>query len=425
MTGAPCTGAPHQRRLSWACARISCLTTYVGGAIVRNPTSIKLNDAQRHVALVAVAVIPGSLIILLRVPLQGALGPTAPFLFAWIGIMFAAYVGGFWPALTVAAVGLGVGYWVLREAGGPSLGPIGALLFLGFSLTVAAAGGARQRYRRQVRAHAAHIADLQAQMMQIARLNAAGEFAGALAHELNQPLTAATNYLSAAEQFVGSEGSHTARTAELVRKASDQIARAGAVIGRARASVMRGELAPARESLADLVAEALEIATSGRAPAGLVIRCGFGPPDVVLADRVQVQQVVLNLVRNAIEAMAEQPRRELSIETRPGEPGLVHVLVSDTGPGIADDIAPRLFEPFVSSKPGGMGVGLSLCRGIIEDHGGRLWAERNPKGGATFAFSLKRADDDETQATGERHGPPTLPALGRPRAVDPPPRAAH
>jgi len=105
-------------------------------------------------------------------------------------------------------------------------------------------------------------------------------------------------------------------------------------------------------------------------------------------DKLQIQQVVVNLVRNAIEAMEGSKRRELTISVARTEDGAVGISVIDTGPGIAPDIADRLFQPFVTTKAQGMGVGLSICRSIVEAHGGRLWAEANPEGGSIFRFTL-------------------------------------
>jgi two-component system sensor kinase FixL len=109
---------------------------------------------------------------------------------------------------------------------------------------------------------------------------------------------------------------------------------------------------------------------------------------MVMADRVQIQQVLINLMRNAMEAMRDSERKELTVRTRPTEGGRMQVEVEDTGPGISEEIAPQLFQPFVTSKAHGMGIGLSISRRIIESHGGELTVSRNAFGGATFAFSL-------------------------------------
>jgi two-component system sensor kinase FixL len=264
------------------------------------------------------------------------------------------------------------------------------MIFSAFGLIFAGAGEARIRGVIRARQSARRIAELQERMSNVARLNAVGEMAGSLAHELNQPLTAIANYVNAAQQMLAKAQDPPPRVAELLQKVGDQAARAGQIVARVRASVDRGGANPVEESLGSLIQEAVEVATAGRARAAVAIRYELDPSaDQVLADRIQVQQVVLNLVRNAFEAMEASPRRELAIGTRPAKE-LVEAYVADTGPGLAPEIAAHLFEPFVTGKPEGMGVGLSIARNIIEAHGGQIWAERNAEGGATFRFSLPR-----------------------------------
>ena len=114
--------------------------------------------------------------------------------------------------------------------------------------------------------------------------------------------------------------------------------------------------------------------------------------DLVLADRVQIQQVLVNLVRNAIDAMSEATPAELTVRTKAQEGGFTEVAVSDTGSGIGEEVLQRLFEPFMTTKKEGMGVGLSICRTIVEAHDGRIWASNNEGPGATFAFTLPTAE---------------------------------
>jgi two-component system, LuxR family, sensor kinase FixL len=336
------------------------------------------------------AVLSGSLFVLLRIPLETALGPNAPFITAWPGIMLAAYLGGFWPAILVTALSVPVAQWALTTGGAAPLKVGGMVIFAAFGLVFALAGEARLRGLRRAKLYADRLTETQNHLVQVARLNALGEMAGTLAHELNQPLTAITNYLSAAQQLVGREGVNP-RIGELLQKASDQALRAGQIVSRVRANVDRGEVDASEQSLTSLVQEAVEVAVTGVARNEVVVRYEFDrSSDLVLADRIQVQQVVLNLVRNAIEAMAVSPRREVRIGSGEGEPGFLNVHVADTGPGIAPEVAERLFQPFVSGKADGMGVGLSISRNIIEAHGGRIWTSRNSDGGATFHFSLPR-----------------------------------
>jgi two-component system sensor kinase FixL len=182
-----------------------------------------------------------------------------------------------------------------------------------------------------------------------------------------------------------------------------------------REFVSRGETERRPENLPKLIEEASALALVGAKPSEVRVSFGFDPDaGFVLADKIQIQQVLLNLIRNAIEAMQESPRRELRITThalneaerenlrhrlhittRILDDGIVEVSVIDTGPGIADAVAAQLFQPFVSTKSQGMGVGLSVSRTIIESHGGKLWAEPNPEGGTAFRFTLKAVQPGE------------------------------
>jgi two-component system sensor kinase FixL len=189
---------------------------------------------------------------------------------------------------------------------------------------------------------------------------------------------------------------------EALQKAADQALRAGEIIRRLRDFVSRGETEVAVENLSKLVEEASALALVGAKQHGVRVRFNLSPEaDRVFADKVQVQQVLLNLMRNAMEAMAEagSPRRELVISTAlvNGDGDMVEASVSDTGPGIAPQIAGQLFQPFVTTKRQGMGVGLSISRTIIEAHGGELRLQTNPGGGAKFTFTLPRADKEKVE----------------------------
>jgi len=243
------------------------------------------------------------------------------------------------------------------------------------------------------------VQDLQAELLHVSRLSTMGQMASTLAHELNQPLTAITNYLQAARRLVvGSSPVSGGPTAEEVMdKAIAQATRAGEVIRRLRDFVAKGEAERRIEVLNTVVEEATALALVGAKQFG--VRTDFSldpavPP--VFIDKVQVQQVVLNLVRNAVEAMEGSARRELLVATGCVEGGTVaEVRVSDTGPGLAAEVVERLFQPFITTKKAGMGLGLSICREIVEAHGGRLAAEPNPTGGVIFRFTLPCAEGED------------------------------
>jgi two-component system sensor kinase FixL len=245
------------------------------------------------------------------------------------------------------------------------------------------------------------LQELQAELMHISRLTALGEMGSTLAHELNQPLSAIANYLKGARRLLDRDPPDAARAGDAMDKAADQALRAGQVIRRLRDFVARGESEPQIENLSKLIEEASALALIGAKEHGVRVSYRFDSrADLVLADKVQIQQVTLNLIRNAIDAMSTSPRRELTITTHlvEGESdvdGMVRVSVADTGPGLSAEIIDRLFQPFMTTKPQGMGVGLSISRTIIEAHGGRIWVESNADGGATFHFTLRRVLADE------------------------------
>lgn len=241
----------------------------------------------------------------------------------------------------------------------------------------------------------ARVRELQAELVHMSRLSAMGEMASALAHELNQPLSAIASYLSGARRLMERDSGSDPRAAEAVDKAVDQALRAGAIIRRLRGFLGRGEGERSVESLSKITHEACVLSLVGAKESGVSVTYDHDPRlDQVLVDRVQIQQVVVNLVRNALEAMEGQPRRELRVSTGiDNDMGVV--TICDTGAGLDPSVAERLFQPFNSTKANGMGVGLSISRTIVEAHGGRIWTEANPDGGVTFHFTCRLATESE------------------------------
>ncbi len=236
------------------------------------------------------------------------------------------------------------------------------------------------------------LQDLQSELVHMSRFTALGEMASTLAHEINQPLTAIASYLKGCRRIVSA---WRARRCPCCSDAVEPSRRAGAAGGAGhpplREFVTRGEGERHIESLPKLIEEASALALVGAKEKGVRVRFDLDPDaPLVLADRIQVQQVLLNLIRNAIEAMQESEQRELIVATRAlSAEGSVEVQVSDTGTGIAPEVAAQLFQPFVTTKANGDGVGLSICRTIVESHGGKILAEARPAGGTTFRFTLR------------------------------------
>jgi signal transduction histidine kinase len=231
---------------------------------------------------------------------------------------------------------------------------------------------------------------LQDELSRAARLTAAGQMAAALAHELSQPLTAVVNSVSAAKRLLARGGAVNFLTVqEVADEAAEQALRAVEIVRSLRQLVSRGETERRIEELPPMIEEASALVLSSIEPLALRLRFEFDDgARSVLVNRVQIQQVIVNLIRNAYEAMADQELREVALATSALDDETIEIAVADIGPGIPFEIASRLFEPFVSSKQDGMGLGLSISRSIIEAHDGRLTAEPNPGGGAVFRFTL-------------------------------------
>ena len=250
-------------------------------------------------------------------------------------------------------------------------------------------GFVRDLTQRQQREKLLH--EVQSELLHVSRLSTMGEMASALAHELNQPLSAIANYLQGSKRLLqNSPDNRAPMIAEAVDKAAEQAVRAGRVIQRLRDFVARGETEKRIESLKKLVEEASALALVAAKDQSIRMDLRLDPSiDLVLVDKVQIQQVLLNLLRNALEAMQSSERRELIVSTSPADDNMVAVGVADTGCGISPDVAARLFQPFVTTKKQGMGVGLSISRTIIESHGGQITVESNPVGGTIFRFTLR------------------------------------
>jgi two-component system sensor kinase FixL len=280
-----------------------------------------------------------------------------------------------------------------------------------------------ERQEAELRVH-----DLQSVLAHVQRVSEMGTLATSLAHELNQPLTAIANYVETARDLLQKNAENilmirkslddaaiddpsttpglleeNAETIAVVREALDECAsqsvRAGQIVRRLRDFISRGESERRIESLQRLITEASALALVGAGDQNVEVDVRLDPlADRVLVDRIQIQQVLLNLIRNAIEAMEDSPVRRLLIYSEREASGLIRITVADSGPGLAPDVAKHLFEAFRSTKESGMGLGLSISATIVAAHGGRIWAEPSKLGGTAFHFTVIDADSEEAQA---------------------------
>jgi C4-dicarboxylate-specific signal transduction histidine kinase len=249
---------------------------------------------------------------------------------------------------------------------GPALGLIGVTLLQS------------DRGRRQARA-------MQSELMHVQRLAVMGETAAMLAHEVSHPLAAASNYLAALRRT--SANGDRSKTAEYSDRAAQQIHRAATILHRLRRFIEKRDAERAPVAPAVLIQDAVALLGPLEGEVALVAAADPDLPDVAV-DRVQVQQVLVNLIRNAVEATQGCTERRLTIAATAPSSRLVEFSLTDSGRGLPADVAAKLFQPFISTKKDGMGVGLSICRSIIAGHQGSIWAEPNPQGGTVFRFRL-------------------------------------
>jgi two-component system sensor kinase FixL len=243
------------------------------------------------------------------------------------------------------------------------------------------------------RRNEAHIQELQAELAHVARLTTMGQMASAIAHELNQPLTAVANYASALGRVLANPNADRDRARVIVDRIRQQTTRAGEVIRRLREHVAKRTSTRQPEDVNAVVKEAVELGLVGTQYRGVDTAIELDAAvGTAMLDRIQIGQVIINLVRNAVEAMEASDTRKLTVSTR-AVSGMVEIAVTDSGPGIAPEVEERLFQPFITSKAAGLGLGLSICRELVEAHSGRLSASPGAAGGTTFVITLPATGD--------------------------------
>jgi two-component system sensor kinase FixL len=270
---------------------------------------------------------------------------------------------------------------------------VGEGMLAGQRIFVGLVSDLSERVRREDR-----VQELQKELLHATRLTSTGQLAAALAHELNQPLTAILNYTNALADIVDWKKVPEGATArEVLTKVSAQAERAGEIIRRLRGFVEKRETNRTPDDINKAVNDAINLGLVGSANDNIKTSLKLAkdlPP--VPIDKIQIQQVMINLLRNAAEAMRDCAKRELTVTTTLEDEDFVVVSVQDTGPGLPADVQKRLFEPFVTTKDTGLGIGLSICRTIVESHGGRLWSESRRTGGTIFRFKLPLSMDEGT-----------------------------
>lgn len=234
------------------------------------------------------------------------------------------------------------------------------------------------------------IRDLQNEMLSASRMSVIGELGTALAHELNQPLTALANYVRACSRMIDGENmSVKGDLTGVMEKIINEADRAASIISRLRNYFEHGLIEASRENINEIILDACELIVEEAEIRHVSLKCDLTEElPLVMIDRVQIQQVLFNLLNNSLDALKHQVRREIAIKTAETTGQYVEILVQDSGPGVSPDLLSQRFKHVFSESKKGLGVGLSICQSIIEAHGGKLWQTTTPGGGATFHFTV-------------------------------------
>jgi C4-dicarboxylate-specific signal transduction histidine kinase len=351
----------------------------------------------------AIAAAATVLATLWRVALDPVLKDHAPFAIYYLAIIFVAWYGGLGPSLLATVAGGMVGSYFFAE-------PRGSLLIydmehqvsLGLFVTVGIFAAfvcdsltrdvaRRKRAEEALRESQEKLQRHEAELAHVARLSMMGVMAASLAHELNQPLQAVRNYARGCARRLLKRADHDEELLTALEQVSQEADRAAEIIRRVREFVQKRDPQVSQVSVNALVEDVISLSKTeiGRRHARVVLELAADLP-AVLADRVQIEQVAMNLIRNGLESMDETPldRRQLTVKTIHRDADTVEIRVSDCGKGIGPDDLNRVFEPFFTTKREGMGMGLAISRSIVQTHGGSLGVSANQDGGCTFHFTL-------------------------------------
>jgi signal transduction histidine kinase len=306
----------------------------------------------------------------------------------WLMVVMCAYVTEVWLSYFPLAVAFGFGWYVSRIFGLFSNSLV--LWVLLYEITTLYARLAIVRVQRAE----ASLRTVQAELAHVSRVTTFGQLTSSIAHEVTQPIASSRNNARAALNFLDRQPPDLSEVKEALECVVADADRAGDIIDRIRDHIKKAPPRKDRVDLNEAINEVIVLARSAITENGVSVQTRLTEGSLpVQGDRVQMQQVVLNLILNAVEAMGsvEAGARELLIRTKQSETNGIVVAVGDSGPGIDPENLERVFEAFYTTKSSGVGMGLSICRSIIEAHGGRLWADANEPRGAVFQFTLPGA----------------------------------
>jgi C4-dicarboxylate-specific signal transduction histidine kinase len=260
----------------------------------------------------------------------------------------------------------------------------------------------RKQAEKEARESERRYGEMQTELAHANRVATVGQLSASIAHEVSQPIGAAAANAHAALRWLGRQPPNVEQALEALDRIAKDTERAGEIIGRISALVTKAPQRKERFEINEAIREVIMLAQGELRKNGISVAIALGESlPRVDGDRIQLQQVILNLINNAVQAMsaAEVESRELVIFTSESNRDGIIVAVRDSGPGLDPPNLERIFKPFYTTKPGGLGMGLSICRSIIESHGGRLWASANMPRGTTFQFTIPVQGGGAAEAT--------------------------